>query len=142
MVNIVRRAQYLAQARRKNKWKWSFALAFENEIFRLAKFTHQPKHWKRLANWTTMTFGDQSSFGGIIRCNSLRMCTLLQRDCFNSTDIFSVKKIKKRTVRLEIHNHSVCSQRCQLSFFTRTVSNEAYIPVGSPLALNEKWKSF
>jgi len=138
MVNIVRRAQYLAQAGEKINGSEALLWFLKNK-FSLSEFTHQPEALE--------TFGqlDDNDIWGSIKlwrnhpdailsglCNRL-----LQRDLFQiQLTATPIKKSKIEKVRLEIHkSFGVLRNDANYLFAHGTVSNEAYISGGQSISI-------
>jgi HD superfamily phosphohydrolase len=138
VVNLVRRAHYLAQAGEKIGGSEALLWFLKNK-FTLSEFTHHPEALE--------TFGqlDDNDIWGSIKlwrnhpdaivsglCNRL-----LQRDLFQiQLTVSPIKKSKIEKVKLEIHkSFGVLRNDANYLFAYGTVSNEAYISGGQSISI-------
>lgn len=138
VVNLVRRAQYLAQAGEKINGSDALLWFLKNK-FSLGEFTHHPDALE--------TFGqlDDNDIWGSVKlwrnhpdailsglCNRI-----LQRDLFQiQLTAAPIKKSKIERVRLEIHqSFGVLRNDANYLFSHGTVSNEAYISGGQSISI-------
>ena len=138
VVNIVRRAQYLAQAGDKINGSEALLWFLKNK-FSLSEFTHQPEAleifgqlddndiWGSIKLWRNH---QDAILSGL--CNRL-----LQRDLFQiQLTATPVKKTKIEKVKLEIHkSFGVLRNDTNYLFAHGTVSNEAYISGGQSISI-------
>ena len=138
VVNIVRRAQYLAQAGDKINGSEALLWFLKNK-FSLSEFTHQPEAlevfgqlddndiWGAIKLWRNH---QDAILSGL--CNRL-----LQRDLFQiQLTATPVKKSKIEKVKLEIHkSFGVLRNDTNYLFAHGTVSNEAYISGGESISI-------